>query len=639
LVKALAKRLPQEELADLQCPQCGSMLNDPWTLGSGRTVCSTCVTRAAGEHVPPVANRLVDKIAKTCLPQAAEAAAKRLSGNGFFKAGEWEKAIAAYSEAMRLDPTSSAAVANRSFAKLKLQRSAEAVDDAAAAVALRPLWSKWHLRLAAALRSNGQHEEAIVSLLRSAALDQADNVCVKAGTRVKIQGLQQASKFNNAQGRCVKFDAESGRWDVRLQSGRDLRLKPEHLLVMGSAADQGARKELAELTKEGYKLPPLDSLTLPSPLPGHNIPVELVMSIREDFDCCLCSALICEPTVLPCGHCMCRECVARLLDHALHTEPKCPLCRVDLMPLLRQVNLRARENQRSGLRFAHGAAQLTVCSELAKLLAQWFPKEYTERIAEQEPQHGEWVPIFVCSLSAPFIPTPLHVFEPRYRLMMRRAVESNQRFGMCLPDANGSFADAGTMLFIDRFEQLPDGRSMIGTKGVSRFTVLERSTLDGYSTALIRTFHEDAQGFPTSARFHADALALHTGARTILGGLQRNRPQMMTSIEHQLGSLPEIESPQFDAHMSFYIAQMLQVFNANQEMDASDLVFAQPEERRWQLLLDACSQFQPLGDALVRPRTPSNSEPCTPQNDSNTDKDVESSTPQNSSTLNGDIGC
>merc|ERR1719151_400559 len=99
--------------------------------------------------------------------------------------------------------------------------------------------------------------------------------------------------------------------------------------------------------------------------------------------------------------------------------------------------------------------------------------------------------------------------------MMRRAVESNQRFGMCLPNARGdSFADEGTMLYIDRFEQLPDGRSMVGTKGVMRFFVLNRSELDGYSTALIRPYEEDTQGYPTSEEFHAEALALHRGAQT-----------------------------------------------------------------------------------------------------------------------------
>ena len=45
-----------------------------------------------------------------------------------------------------------------------------------------------------------------------------------------------------------------------------------------------------------------------------------------------------------------------------------------------------------------------------------------------------WLALFVCSLAYPRLRSPLHIFEPRYRLMMRRAIQSGQkRFGMVLP--------------------------------------------------------------------------------------------------------------------------------------------------------------------------------------------------------------
>ncbi len=45
------------------------------------------------------------------------------------------------------------------------------------------------------------------------------------------------------------------------------------------------------------------------------------------------------------------------------------------------------------------------------------------------------IPVFVCVLTLPQCTCPLHVFEPRYRLMMRRAMESQSRtFGMCKYD-------------------------------------------------------------------------------------------------------------------------------------------------------------------------------------------------------------
>ena len=46
---------------------------------------------------------------------------------------------------------------------------------------------------------------------------------------------------------------------------------------------------------------------------------------------------------------------------------------------------------------------------------------------------GSQIPVFVCTMSFPCVPCPLHVFEPRYRLMIRRAMESGTRqFGMCV---------------------------------------------------------------------------------------------------------------------------------------------------------------------------------------------------------------
>lgn len=45
------------------------------------------------------------------------------------------------------------------------------------------------------------------------------------------------------------------------------------------------------------------------------------------------------------------------------------------------------------------------------------------------------VPIFVCTMAFPTVPCPLHIFEPCYRLMIRRCMETGTNcFGMCLGD-------------------------------------------------------------------------------------------------------------------------------------------------------------------------------------------------------------
>lgn len=127
------------------------------------------------------------------------------------------------------------------------------------------------------------------------------------------------------------------------------------------------------------------------------------------------------------------------------------------------------------------------------------------------------VPIFVCTMAYPTVPCPLHVFEPRYRLMIRRCMETGTRqFGMCINDPQkgwvGSFrpyrsrcrgaspsfisgcrfVDYGCMLIIRSVHFLPDGRSVVDTVGGKRFRVVTRGMKDGYSTADIEHL-EDAR--------------------------------------------------------------------------------------------------------------------------------------------------
>lgn len=73
----------------------------------------------------------------------------------------------------------------------------------------------------------------------------------------------------------------------------------------------------------------------------------------------------------------------------------------------------------------------------------------------------------------------------RYRLMLRRCIESaNPRFGMILP-ARGGATEYGTMLEIRSIQTLNDGRSMVETVGSWRFKVLEKGGLDGYTVGRV----------------------------------------------------------------------------------------------------------------------------------------------------------
>ncbi|KAG8530003.1 uncharacterized protein KY384_005485 [Bacidia gigantensis] len=194
-------------------------------------------------------------------------------------------------------------------------------------------------------------------------------------------------------------------------------------------------------------------------------------TIKNELDCQVCYALMLDPLTTNCGHTYCRKCVARILDHS----SLCPICRRSLqMP-----------PGATGVASNHSLSKLllTLCPDLLAARQEAADKEETM-------QGDTNVPLFVCTLAYPAMPTFLHVFEPRYRLMMRRAVENGDRkFGMIMYNHRGEaqgnlghshFMEYGTMLHINTIQMMPDGRSVLETRGVFRFRVKSSGELDGY---------------------------------------------------------------------------------------------------------------------------------------------------------------
>ncbi len=71
-------------------------------------------------------------------------------------------------------------------------------------------------------------------------------------------------------------------------------------------------------------------------------------------------------------------------------------------------------------------------------------------------------------------PLPLHIFEPRYRMMVNTVLESDRRFGVLLIDPQtGSPAKVGSCAEVLQVEPLADGRFNILTIGQQRFEVID----------------------------------------------------------------------------------------------------------------------------------------------------------------------
>lgn len=194
--------------------------------------------------------------------------------------------------------------------------------------------------------------------------------------------------------------------------------------------------------------------------------------VKTEMECQVCYNLMLDPLTTTCGHTFCRKCVARVLDHST----SCPICR-RILPMPPGV-LHVPSNRR--------LTQLLegICPDSVAARAEAAAQEERAMIGEKN------VPLFICTLAYPSMPTFLHIFEPRYRLMIRRAIESGGRkFGMLMcnrrHEVQGElgvtpFMLYGTLLHIISFQMMPDGRSLIETRGLSRFQVKDWDMLDGY---------------------------------------------------------------------------------------------------------------------------------------------------------------
>lgn len=71
-------------------------------------------------------------------------------------------------------------------------------------------------------------------------------------------------------------------------------------------------------------------------------------------------------------------------------------------------------------------------------------------------------------------PLPLHIFEPRYRMMINTVMDADRRFGVVLFDPEkGEPAKVGSCAEVLQMQRLPDDRLMILTVGQQRFRVLD----------------------------------------------------------------------------------------------------------------------------------------------------------------------
>jgi Lon protease-like protein len=95
---------------------------------------------------------------------------------------------------------------------------------------------------------------------------------------------------------------------------------------------------------------------------------------------------------------------------------------------------------------------------------------------------------------------PLHIFEPRYRVLMHDCLRGEPIFGVVLIERGSEVGGGdsrfptGTAARIERAAELPDGRWVLEAVGTRRFDVLEWLPDDPYPRASIQWREEEEKG-------------------------------------------------------------------------------------------------------------------------------------------------
>jgi ATP-dependent Lon protease len=131
------------------------------------------------------------------------------------------------------------------------------------------------------------------------------------------------------------------------------------------------------------------------------------------------------------------------------------------------------------------------------------------------PMRPDRIPLFPLNVVLlPGAELPLHIFEPRYRQMVKDCLEDNSEFGMLLAIPNGVARVGCTAEIVDVVKRYDDGRMDILTTGRSPFRAVqlftENTILEGHVDYL-----EDRES-PADPRIQRELVELFEACHTLI---------------------------------------------------------------------------------------------------------------------------
>ncbi len=100
----------------------------------------------------------------------------------------------------------------------------------------------------------------------------------------------------------------------------------------------------------------------------------------------------------------------------------------------------------------------------------------------------------------PGAPLPLHIFEPRYKLMIRRCLNMKIQFGVVLAQKNGMATVGCTAAIVSVVKQYPDGKMDILTRGDTPYQIKEVFEDKPYFEAAIECFTDSTDSQPSASK-------------------------------------------------------------------------------------------------------------------------------------------
>jgi Lon protease-like protein len=151
------------------------------------------------------------------------------------------------------------------------------------------------------------------------------------------------------------------------------------------------------------------------------------------------------------------------------------------------------------------------------------------------------LPLFPLDLVLlPETPLPLHIFEPRYKLMVGECLQAREPFGVLRASEEDMVRIGCTAEIIDVLRTYPDGRMDILTMGRKRFHILEVDQSMDFLRGEVEYLDDLEDGIPDPAAI-SSVMTLHRALIDLLGRDKETVEQDAPMLSYRLANMLPVD--------------------------------------------------------------------------------------------------